>query len=203
MDKTDIMFKNVKSRCGNMAIKFRNSLFGFNKDDVLEYVVAAKGTENTLKTKLEKLEKELDNANKTNSELTAENASLSSTISEIAAELENYHKREEQLTKLSESIGKMYLVSQSNARTVLNSVNDSVKKAEDVITAKIDAANKAEEEFTAIRQILNEKTESFNNEVLELQDKLYRTKVSLKENAETVKEATENIEELVTVSESE
>lgn len=186
-----------------MAIKFRNSLFGFNKDDVLEYVVATKGTENTLKTKLEKLENELDNANKANSELTAENASLSSTISVMSAELEDYHKREEQLTKLSESIGKMYLVSQSNARTVLNSVNDSVKKAEEVITAKIDAANKAEEEFTAIRQILNEKTESFNNEVLELQDKLYRTKVSLKENAETAKESTENIEELVTVSESE
>ena len=185
-----------------MAIKFRNSLFGFNKDDVLEYVVAAKSNENTLKTKIEKLEKELSEANKANNDLTAKNAELSSTLAVKTAELDEYHTREEQLTKLSESIGKMYLVSQANAKTVLQSVNDSVKKAEEIITAKIDAAEKAEEEFTSIRQMLNEKTEAFNSEVLELQDKLYRTKISIKENREIVEESTANIEELVSALES-
>ena len=185
-----------------MAIKFRNSLFGFNKDDVLEYVVAAKSSENTLKTKVQNLEKQLDEANKKNSELEDKNNELSSTLSLKLAELEEYHLREEHLTKLSESIGKMYLVSQANAKTVLQSVNDSVKKAEEIITAKIDAAEKAEEEFTSIRQMLNEKTEAFNSEVLELQDKLYRTKISIKENRETALESTANIEELVSVVES-
>ena len=96
----------------------------------------------------------------------------------------------------------MYLVSQANAKTVLQSVNDSVKKAEEIINAKIDAAEKAEEEFTSIRQMLNEKTEAFNSEVLELQDKLYRTKISIKENREIVEESTANIEELVSAVEN-
>ncbi len=184
-----------------MAIKFRNSLFGFNKDDVLECVVAMKSAENTLKSKIQNLEKELSEQKKLNEEISAQIKDLSSTLTVKSAELEEYHAREESLIKLGESIGKMYLVSQANAKSVLDSVNDSIKKADEIISAKIEVASKAEEDFASIRQILNEKTDMFNNEVLELQDKLYRTKISLKENTQNAKESAENIEELVSVTE--
>ena len=99
-----------------MAIGFRKSLFGFNTNDVINYIdkmhTAFQDKQTTLNNELEKLNGELS--------LSKENYdSLLKEKDEIAAKLNEFEEKYAEIQRLSEVIGKLYLVAQANAKAII------------------------------------------------------------------------------------
>lgn len=176
-------------KCGvNMSRKFRNSLLGFNKDDVMSFVVESKETENNLKKEITGLNSKIDALEDEVSKLKALQLKTDNDLKEKEAELQDYRQREEALTQLSESIGRLYLVAKANAESVMASANESADKSMQAVDKNIEIASFAENELSQISELLNEKTREYLESVAELQQQLINTK-------EAVAHARENISE--------
>ena len=91
---------------------FRRSLFGFNTDDVLEYIEKTHKSfskkQDALNQKADSLAKDLELSKEQYDNLMAEKAIVDEKLN---AFVEKY----EEIEKLSENIGKLYLVAQANA----------------------------------------------------------------------------------------
>ena len=107
-----------------MAIEFRNSLLGFNKDDVLSYVhlkdSELKNLSNKLNARISELQKQLE-------ELKAEHLSALGTIGSITREndelkvkVDEYNQKSNELEVMSANIGKLYLVSKATAKSIVD-----------------------------------------------------------------------------------
>ena len=169
-----------------MAVKFRNSLLGFNKDDVLKYVYSAKDTEaknNEKITRLEsdnaKLNDELENANTLLSDLKAENAIMSK-------ELADFHKREDEITHLSESIGKLYIVAKANAKAIVNAARENVEISKAAVDNNIETADVAANSLSDIENELLATAEKFTAEIESIKQRLNDTKLKITENENVI-----------------
>ena len=87
--------------------KFRNSLFGFNRDDVLNFVVEARESELKHKKTIDALNSKINELEAASNELTEKNAALDSELSSALLKIKDFEQREEALTRLSESIGRL------------------------------------------------------------------------------------------------
>ena len=96
-----------------MAVGFRKSLFGFNSDDVLNYINEShkkfSEKENELNQKIESLDETLA---KLNSQL----EDVKAAKENVEIQLKEYTDKYDEIERLSQSIGKLYLVAQSNAK---------------------------------------------------------------------------------------
>ena len=165
-----------------MAIKFKNSLFGFNKDDVFSFVVASKEKE-------QKLREELNTANSLNSELSAKLNDVLTEVEELRAVVSDYKAREESITKLSESIGRLYIVAQANAKAVSAAIDENVKASEQTVSSNIATADLAESNLTEIEKSLSETVEEFTEELEKIKSQLKFTKQTIAKNNKNIKKS--------------
>ena len=179
-----------------MAVKFRNSFFGFNKDDVYAYVSASKENEYKYENKLRDLKEETEKLNASIDVLNNTITSLSSDLAAANEKVKDFEAREEALTRLSESIGKLYLVAQTNAKAIAEAGKANVEASEQVVMANISAANSAENDFTEIEAKLNEQVAAFNKQITELKETLSNTREKLEANREIIKNSQNELEKI-------
>ena len=124
-----------------MSVGFRKSMFGFNRDDVNRYIETLNKShsdkENALKSEVSDLN---DNLNRLREEL----GSISAEKERIQRSLDEYTEKYDEIERLSQNIGKLYLVAQSNARAVMkNSAQnrDTVKREVEENLNSIDSAH--------------------------------------------------------------
>ena len=115
-----------------MSYRFRNSLFGFNKDDVLSFAANSKEKESDLLNKISELEKTVAQLKEDCENKSSELKDISDRYISVNSELEEYKKREESLTKLSESIGRLYLVAQANAGDIVAAAKENAAISSEV-----------------------------------------------------------------------
>jgi len=162
-----------------MANGFKSSLFGFKKQDVLEYI--EESHKKSFKKEAELL-KEI-------AELKAEISTLNDDVEALREEkerLENIQeehiKRYNEVEKLSEDIGKLYLTAKANAKEI---VEQSLKERE-MIDKEIETNLTAIEEMHAsLDSVKNEVVSSvseFSSELEKLFAKFEEAKAKLKEN---------------------
>lgn len=130
-----------------MPIGFRKSMFGFNTNDVMNYIeeshknAAAKQQE--LEDRISLLEESLDSAKNKLRDLSGEKIRLENKLKE-------YTDRYEEIERLSQNIGKLYLVAQSNARSIMkNSAEnrDIIRKEVESNLNSIDGAHMSLDEI--------------------------------------------------------
>ncbi len=172
-----------------MAIKFRNSFLGFNKDDVHAFVMSAKENEYKSEKTIKELNEKVNLLDKKISEITAE-------LETAKAELTEYKAKEDSLKKLSESIGKLYLVAQSNARAIAEASKENIEKSSIAVEMNINAADEAETGFAEIEQRLNEQVAAFNNEIEQLRNCLRETKERVSVNNRIIADSEKNLDEM-------
>ena len=131
-----------------MAVGFRKSLFGFNCDDVVAYVE---------KTHKAFTEKELV-LNEQIADLTGENSELREQLAAIAAEkaaleekLKEFTDKYDEIERLSQNIGKLYLVAESNARAIMKEAQDSAEISRREVERNIASIDTAHESLGGIR----------------------------------------------------
>lgn len=180
-----------------MSTKFRNSIFGFNKDDVMEYVTSSKEALNRNEQLITELQSNVDELTATNKIYEDKLNEMTLKLSEATALLEDYTAREAVLTKLSESIGKLYLVAQANAKTIITSAEENARITDSIVSSNIAVAENVGEDLAHIEAELTEKTARFTKELEELKSKLEETKSNVDRNRSAISDSEAVLEDLI------
>ena len=162
-----------------MAIGFRKSFLGFNTNDVLKYIEAshkkhiAKETE--LSKKIEQQNAQVDDLQKKLNTLTLEK-------NEIELKLKEYDEKYEEINRLSENIGKLYLVAQANAQAIMKNSAESSKLADIEVEKNLSSIDNAQQSLNDIKQDLLDTTSDFSSRISELIASLGITKEKINDN---------------------
>ena len=123
-----------------MALGFRKSIFGYNCEDVSEYLLKNQNSHKqavaALNDTINELREKLADAEENNTKLCGVNSDLQS-------QLDFYKSKYEEVKTLSENIGKLYLVAQTNAKSIINAADEaraaSLEEIEDniAVTKKV------------------------------------------------------------------
>ena len=176
-----------------MAVGFRKSLFGFNSSDVLEYIEKTHKTfvekEKKLNSKVDNLLNELEAANQKQEILIAEKQ-------ELTAKLDEFNAKYDEIERLSENIGKLYLVAQANAQAIMENSENSAKISDEEVTRNLSAIDEAHESLKEVRENITKMSESFVLEVNKLIASLDDTKEQINTNTENIDEAKNQFHEI-------
>ncbi len=172
---------------------FRRSLFGFNTDDVLEYI------EKTHKSFSKKQEALNEKADSLASELELSKEQYENLMAEKAIvdeKLNAFNQKYEEIEKLSENIGKLYLVAQANAQAIMNSSENSLNLSNVEVEKNLNTINEAHASLDEIRENIVKTSNDFVNELDELINSLVQTKEKITANTDTAKNAKETFDQV-------
>lgn len=164
-----------------MAVGFRKSLLGFNCDDVMRYI------EKTHKTFVEK-EKDLeDQVSKLSQDLDLSKEELEKLNNEkeiISKKLNTFTEKYEEIERLSENIGKLYLVAQANAQAIMSNSEKNAELAGMEIQKNLYSIDQAHASLDELRDNIVKTSNDFVNEVDTLINSLTETRERITENIE-------------------
>lgn len=174
-----------------MSIGFRKSIFGFNCNDVIEYI---ERTHKKFRDKTDALNKKADelstqlNLSKEQYEVLLEEKNI------ISEKLNAFTEKCEEIERLSENIGKLYLVSQANAQAIIDNSNDSARISNIEVEKNINAIDQAHISLNELRESILNTSNEFVNEVDALLCSLDNTREKIKENTLKCEEHNEQFE---------
>ena len=172
---------------------FRRSLFGFNTDDVLQYI---EKTHNSFAKKTDALNEKADSLL---SELQLSKEQYESLMAEKAVvdeKLNAFIEKYEEIEKLSENIGKLYLVAQANAQAIMANSEQNLNMSNEEVTKNLSTIDEAHESLGEIRQSIIKTSEDFVNELDGLINSLDVTKQKITANTENSEKAKENFDKV-------
>ncbi len=183
-----------------MSIEFRNALFGFNKNDVLEYVSLKdkelKRLSVTLNTKISELQKQLDalkeehiESLKTIGNLTAQNDDLKETVAE-------YEQKADEIEDLGNKIGKLYLVSKASAKNIVDRAEESSSLVAEQTDKSLENLEVTQSNLKEIAENILSASQNFVDKLDSLQESLNSTKEQICENKEESSQISDDFAEL-------
>lgn len=176
-----------------MSVGFRKSLLGFNCEDVMSYIEkshqAFSKKEKDFNAKIEELDGVIKN-------VTNELENLKNAKAEVEAELKAYTDKREEIERLSQNIGKLYLVAQSNAQAVMKNSDESRALAESEIARNLDSIDAAHQSLDDIKEKVLKTSNDFIGQVEELLSSLNETKEIIEQKRISSEEHTASFENL-------
>ncbi len=176
-----------------MSVGFRKSLLGFNCEDVMSYIESSHKAfskkEKDFKEKIDELDGVIKNVN-------AELENIKEAKAQVEAELKSYTDKREEIERLSQNIGKLYLVAQSNAQAIMKNSDESRTLAENEIARNLGSINEAHEALDQLKERVLKTSNDFISEVEALIGSLNDTKDIIeqrRQSSETHAEVFENI----------
>ena len=168
-----------------MAVQFRSGFFGFNRDDVLEYVhkkdAESKAMSASYKERIAALEAELaalkaefGEAVKNNAELTAENAEMAKELAELRA-------KAEEVEVLARKIGRLYLVSKSSAKSIVSKAEENAAAITDQANVHLENIESAEESLHELARRIVSASDSYVSELNSISAAFDEVKVKISE----------------------
>ncbi len=162
-----------------MAVGFKKSLFGFNCDDVMKYIERSQKSfaekEKDLTNQVEELSKSLDLSNENYRKLNDEKEL-------IAKKLADFSEKYEEIERLSENIGKLYLVAQANAQAIMANSEENANLANSEVEKNLSAINDAHESLDSLRKSVIQTSNEFLGEIDGLISSLNETKETIAAN---------------------
>ncbi|MBQ6815870.1 MAG: hypothetical protein IJP26_01380 [Clostridia bacterium] len=179
-----------------MALGFRKSLFGYNCDDVAEYLQkqAIKNTQiqTELNTKIKEGNQKIEESEKQIENLKSEN-------SELLEKVEFYSAKYEEVKELSDNIGKLYLVAQTNAKAIMNAADTAKDGINLEIESNLSAINAANENLNDLKTKIINMCNEFTDNVDKLNLSLNDTKATLENSKKIQSDSAENFEKFYSV----
>ena len=175
-----------------MSVIFRNSLIGFNKDDVLDYIHKKDSELNSLSKSLNEtistLKKEIETLK---GEMSVLENSYNSTIKEnldLKVRLNEFEEKSAEIENLSNKIGKLYLVSQSSAKSIVEKANENSQIINSQIENSLKNIETAKETVNELTSKILSASESFVAELSDFNNSFNAAKDTVLENTnESVK----------------
>ncbi len=159
-----------------MAIGFRKSLFGFNCDDVADYIRKSnktfKETESALNEKIKLAEAEIEKSKQAYADLMAEKE-------KVSAELNEFNEKYNDIERLAEQIGKLYLVAQSNARAIMDNAEKYKEQSSNEVERNIETIEVSHKTLDELKSDVIKTSHTFIENVDNLLASLGETKDNL------------------------
>ncbi len=176
-----------------MTVGFRKSLFGFNQDDVINYIQKthksfSKQTE-LLNEKADSLAKELKLSKEDYDKLMQEKAVVDQKLNE-------FNEKYEEIERLSENIGKLYLVAQANAQAIMANSKENAELSVAEVEKNLSSIDEAHESLNALRESIVKTSDDFVNEVNTLLQSLDETRQKITENTQNSENAKEQFDKV-------
>lgn len=176
-----------------MAIGFRKSLFGFNTKEVMEYIEV---TKTTFERKIAQLQEQTVLLEEQNKTLNKTVATLTAQKNQIQAQLDEYNRKYADIERLAENIGKLYLVSQTNAKEIMNRSTESSNAANSQVENNLSVIDEAHNSMTELETMLNETSKAFTAKMEEMMASLADTKDRILQNQQAEESAKEQFAEI-------
>ena len=176
-----------------MSVGFRKSLFGFNCDDVMQYI---EKTHKTFKDKQTELTEQVEELNEKLNLSREDYAAVSAEKDRIALQLKEFTDKYDEIQRLSENIGKLYLVAQANAQAIMANSAESSTLASGEVERNIAAIDEAHESLGELKENILATSDAFVAEVDRMIASLTETKDKIAENTVSTEKCKTNFEEV-------
>ena len=177
-----------------MKAGFRKSLFGFNSDDVMEYIEkthkAFSEKETVLNEKIDDLESELNSAKSQISEIIEEKNT-------IETQLREYTEKFDEIERLSQNIGKLYLVSETNANSVMENAKQNKELSMNAVSKSIKCADDTYASLASLKDEIIKTSSEYLERIKSLMSTLEKMKSDIYENDISSDKSIEEYEELL------
>lgn len=178
-----------------MAAGFRKSFLGYNCDDVLKYIEKTTHENNEreliAKEKIAELQAENDNFKSKNLEMSAE-------IEAIKAKLNEYEAKADEINRMSEGIGRLYLVSKTNAQDIIDAANNSSSAVIEQVKRNIEIIDNAHTELFTIRTSVESNAANFSKSLSDLESSLSDVKDNIEKNSSEIEKKNSEFNSVMT-----
>lgn len=141
-----------------MSVGFRKSLFGFNCDDVINYV---EETHKKFSEKESALNEKINSLDNTLAMVNTQLDEVKTAKSNVEAQLKEYTDKYEEIERLSQNIGKLYLVAQANAKSIMQNSADNKDIANREVEKNIHSIDRAHESLAALKADIMQTSSDF------------------------------------------
>ncbi len=169
-----------------MTVGFRKSLFGFNQDDVINYI------QKTHKSFSQKTEELNEKANSLAKELELSKEDYNALMLEksiVDKKLNEFTEKCEEIERLSENIGKLYLVAQANAQAIMANSKENSELSSLEVEKNLSTIDEAHASLNELRESIIKTSNDFVNEVNELLHSLDETREKINQNTKKTTQA--------------
>lgn len=169
-----------------MSIGFKKSLLGFNCSDVINYIDR---THKTFLEKEENLNAKVSSLNKELSEARALQEQLSTEKAELESKLDEFNQKYAEIERLSENIGKLYLVAQTNSQAIMENSENNAKIASEEVNKNLYSISEAHRSLKELRASIAKTSNDFIAEVDVLMQSLNTAREKIAVNTEKIIES--------------
>ena len=162
-----------------MSVGFRKSLFGFNSDDVMAYI---EKTHKQFSEKESVLNEKIESLDNTVADLNAQLTDIISAKAEVEAKLKEYTDKYDEIERLSQNIGKLYLVAQANSKAIMQNSADSSELSRKEVEKNISSIDEAHESLATLKNEIMQTSVDFVTKVENLTASLNSARAQLTEN---------------------
>ena len=176
-----------------MSVGFRKSLFGFNCDDVIEYV---QGSHKKFSEKEKELNAKIDNLDNTITTVNAQLEDVKNAKAAVEAQLKEYTDKYDEIERLSQNIGKLYLVAQANAKSIMQNSTENRDIANREVEKNLHSIDNAHEQLAALKAEIMQTSNDFISKVDTLVTSLATARKQVSGNNADNRELAEQFENL-------
>lgn len=141
-----------------MSVGFRKSLFGFNCDDVINYV---EETHKKFSEKESALNEKINSLDNTLAMVNTQLDEVKTAKANVEAQLKEYTDKYEEIERLSQNIGKLYLVAQANAKSIMQNSADNKDIVNREVEKNIHSIDRAHESLAALKADITQTSSDF------------------------------------------
>lgn len=177
-----------------MATKFRKSFFGFNSDDVNDYINKTHKEHSeevtVLNEKIESLSDSLSVAETNLRKIASENAQLQ-------AKLKVYTDKYDEIERLAQNIGKLYVVANANAKAIMESAESNIDISKSEVEKNFKNADDIQKSLLNTRAEITKTAAEFSERLDGLLRDLEIAKTSVSDNEKSSDQMIEEFNSLI------
>ena len=177
-----------------MSVGFRKSFLGFNCDDVIEYI---QNSHRKFSEKEKELNKKIEDLDTTIATVNSQLESVLTAKAEVEAQLKEYTDKYEEIERLSQNIGKLYLVAQTNAKSIMQNSTESRDAANREVEKNLHSIDNAHEQLSALKAEILQTSNDFVLKVDALVSSLAATRNEVSQKNADNRELVEQFENLL------
>ena len=177
-----------------MSVGFRKSLFGFNCDDVISYI---EESHKKFSAKENDLNQKIDNLDNTIASINAQLDDVKAAKAAVEAQLKEYTDKHDEIERLSQNIGKLYLVSQANARSVMQNSAENRDITNREVEKNLHSIDNAHEQLAALKAEIMQTSNDFVAKVDTLVSSLSTARSEIESNNDKNHELSEQFESIL------
>lgn len=173
------MFLIPVERMSDMSMGFRKSMFGFKRGDVHHYI------DDLNKSHSEKqwaLERRVSALTEEINQLRQELANANAEKFRIEHELKEYTDKYDEIERLSQNIGKLYLVAQSNARAIMKNSDENRDAVRREVESNLDSIDSTHVSLDEIKTKMLETSSEFVSRLEDLMSSLESARSQISDN---------------------